>query len=91
MTLGLPAPLNAFLHSPDFGGPYAMLETQANFLGTGTLTLVQCEKRDLKLIGVVGYKPGVLGKLKVPALPPKIVYERAYSEVRPPNIKLCTQ
>jgi hypothetical protein len=88
-TLGLPAPLNAFLNSPDFGGPFAMLQTQANFLATGTLSLVQCEKRELKLMGVVGYKPGILGKLKVPAVPPKIIFEKAYSEIRPPNITLC--
>jgi hypothetical protein len=66
-----------------------MLQTQANFLATGTLSLVQCEKRELKLMGVVGYKPGILGKLKVPAVPPKIIFEKAYSEIRPPNITLC--
>lgn len=90
-TLGLPGPLDAFLKSPDFGGPFAMLETQANFLATGTLSIVQCEKRELKLMGVVGYKPGVLGHLKVPAVPPKIIFEKDYSEIRPPDITLCNR
>ena len=88
-TIGLPSALDSFLHSPDFGGPWATILTQANFLATGTLTIVQCEKRELKLLGLVGYKPGILGKLKVPAVPPKTIFEKDYSEVRPPNITLC--
>lgn len=88
-TIGLPSALDTFLKSPDFGGPYATLMTQANFLATGTLTMVQCEKRELKLLGLVGYKPGILGKLKMPTVPPKTIFEKEYSEIRPPNITLC--
>ena len=72
-----------------YNGPYATFLTQANVLATGTLTMVQCEKRELKLLGLVGYKPGVLGKLKVPPVPPKTIFEKDYSEIRPPNITLC--
>jgi hypothetical protein len=88
LSIGLPSALNTFLHSPDFGGPYATLMTQANFLATGTLTMVQCEKRELNLLAVTGYKPGLLGKLKMKPLS-KTVFERSFSEIRPANITLC--
>jgi hypothetical protein len=87
-SIGLPSALNSFLRSPDFGGPYATFLTQANFLATGTLTMVQCEKRELNLLAVVGYKPGILGKLKLKAVS-KTVFEKNYTEIRPPNITLC--
>jgi hypothetical protein len=80
--------MSEFLHSPDFGGPYLSFLTQANFVATGTLTMVQCEKRDLKLLAITGYKPGILGKLKLQAVS-KTIFEKDYSEVRPPNITLC--
>ena len=88
LAIGLPSALNSFLQSPDFGGPYATFMTQANFLATGTLTMVQCEKRELKIMAFVGYKPGLLGKLK---LQPKsrTVFEKTFTEIRPPNITLC--
>ncbi len=88
LTLGLPSALTTFLNSPDFGGPYATLMTQANFLATGTLTMVQCEKRELNLLAVTGYKPGLLGKLKLKPLS-KTVFEKSFSEIQPPNITLC--
>jgi hypothetical protein len=88
LTIGLPNALDTFLHSPDFGGPYAALMTQANFLATGTLTMVQCEKRELNILAVTGYKPGLLGKLKLQPLS-KTVFEKSFSEIRPPNITLC--
>ena len=88
LSIGLPGELDAFLQSPDFGGPYATLMTQANFLATGTLTMVQCEKRELNLLAVTGYKPGLLGKLKLQPIS-KTVFEKSFSEIRPPNITLC--
>jgi hypothetical protein len=88
LSLGLPGDLDAFLQSPDFGGPYAALMTQANFIATGTLTMVQCEKRELNLLAVTGYKPGLLGKLKLQPIS-KTVFEKAFTEIRPPNITLC--
>jgi hypothetical protein len=88
LTIGLPSALSSFLHSPDFGGPYATFMTQANFLATGTMTMVQCEKRELNLLAVAGYKPGILGKLKLQAVS-KTVFEQDYTEIRPPNITLC--
>ncbi|HEY4972824.1 MAG TPA: hypothetical protein VII41_04395 [Steroidobacteraceae bacterium] len=87
-SIGLPSALDAFLGAPDLGGPYATMLTQANFLATGTLTMVQCEKRELNLLGIVGYKPGLFGKLKLKAVS-KTVFEKSYTEIRPPNITLC--
>jgi hypothetical protein len=88
LTIGLPSALSSFLQSPDFGGPYATFMTQANFLATGTMTMVQCEKRELNLLVVTGYKPGILGKLKLKAVS-KTIFEQDYTEIRPPNITLC--
>ncbi len=88
LSIGLPSALNEFLQSPDFGGPYATLMTQANFLATGTLTIVQCEKRELNLLAVTGYKPGLLGKLKMKPIS-KTVFEKSFTEIRPANITLC--
>ena len=88
LSIGLPSALNSFLQSPDFGGPYATFMTQANFLATGTLTMVQCEKRELKLMAFVGYKPGLLGKLELQPKS-KTVFEKTFTEIRPPNITLC--
>lgn len=88
LSIGLPSALNEFLRSPDFGGPYATLMTQANFLATGTLTIVQCEKRELKILAATGYKPGLLGKLKLQPKQ-KTVFEKTFTEIRPPNITLC--
>jgi len=88
LSIGLPSALNTFLQSPDFGGPYATLMTQANFLATGTLTMVQCEKRELNILAVTGYKPGLLGKLKLKPIS-KTVFEKSFTEIRPPNITLC--
>jgi hypothetical protein len=85
--IGLPSALNSFLQSPDFGGRYATFLIQANSLATGTLTMVQCEKRELNLLGVAGYKPGLLGKLILKAVS-KTIFEKTYSEIRPPNITL---
>src|SRR5208283_569005 len=87
-TVGLPGALEGFLKPPDFGGPYATFLTQANFLATGTLTMVQCEKRELNLLAIVGYKPGILGKLKMQPHS-KTLYEKNYTEIQPPNITLC--
>jgi hypothetical protein len=50
--------------------------------------MVQCERRDLNLLGIVGYKPGILGKLKLKAYS-KTLYDKTYTEIRPPNITLC--
>jgi hypothetical protein len=89
LSLGLPSGLlGSLVKTPDFGGPYASFLTQANFIATGTLTMVQCEKRELNLLGIVGYKPGILGKLKLKAVS-KTILEKSYSEIRPPNITLC--
>ncbi len=88
-TLGLPSQMSKALNSPDFGGPYATLMTQANFLASGSLSMVQCEKRELKLLGFVGYKTGLLGKLKLKDSAPKTVFTRSYTELEPPNITLC--
>ncbi len=87
-TIGLPSALEGFLKPPDFGGPYATFLTQANFLATGSLTMVQCEKRELNLLAIVGYKPGILGKLKMQPHS-KTLYEKNYTEIQPPNITLC--
>jgi hypothetical protein len=88
LSIGLPSALDSFLQSPDFGGPYATFMTQADFLATGTLTMVQCEKRELKILAVTGYKPGLLGKLKLQPKQ-KTVFEKDFTEIRPPNITLC--
>ncbi len=87
-TVGLPSALEGVVKAPDFGGPYATFLTQANFLATGTLTMVQCEKRELNLLAIVGYKPGILGKLKMQPHS-KTLYEKNYTEIQPPNITLC--
>jgi hypothetical protein len=91
LTLGLPSELSSSLGAPDFGGPFATFMTQANFLATGTLTMVQCEKRELRIMGFVGYTPGLLGKLKLKTKPPQLVFQKTYSEIRPPGIALCNQ
>jgi hypothetical protein len=88
LTLGLPGPLGALLPDSDFGGPYASFMTQANFLATGVTTMVQCEKRELNLLVIVGYTPGLLGKLKLQPQS-KTILNQSYTEVRPPNITLC--
>jgi len=66
---------------------YYML-TQANFIATGATTMVQCEKRELNVLVIVGYTPGLLGKLKLKPQS-KTILTQNYSEVRPPNITLC--
>jgi hypothetical protein len=88
LTIGLPGALSSVLPSSDFGGPFATLLTQANFLATGATTMVQCEKRELNLLVVVGYTPGLLGKLKLKSQS-KTILNQTYTEVRPPNITLC--
>lgn len=88
LTIGLPSALSSILPSSDFGGPYATLLTQANFLATGATTMVQCEKRELNLLVVVGYTPGLLGKLKLKPQS-KTILNQSYTEIRPPNITLC--
>lgn len=88
LTIGLPSALSSILPSSDFGGPYATLLTQANFLATGVTTMVQCEKRELNLLVVVGYTPGLLGKLKLKPQS-KTILNQSYTEIRPPNITLC--
>lgn len=88
-TLGLPSSLNQFLGSPDYGGPFVTLMTQANFLATGSLTMVQCEKRELSIMGYTGYTPGLLGKLKIKPIPPKLIFRKTYTQIEPPNITLC--
>jgi hypothetical protein len=50
--------------------------------------MVQCEKRELNLLAIVGYKPGILGKLKMQPHS-KTLYEKNYTEIQPPNITLC--
>ena len=84
----MPSALSSILPSSDFGGPYATLLTQANFLATGVTTMVQCEKRELNLLVVVGYTPGLLGKLKLKPQS-KTILNQSYTEIRPPNITLC--
>lgn len=88
LTLGLPGALGALLPTSDFGGPYATMMTQANFLATGATTIVQCERRELNLVVIVGYTPGLLGKLKLKPQS-KTILSQHYSEIRPPNITLC--
>jgi hypothetical protein len=88
LTIGLPGPLSALLPTSDMGGPYATFMTQANFIATGSTTIVQCEKRELNLFIAVGYTPGLLGKLKLKPQS-KTILHKTYSEVRPPNITLC--
>jgi len=88
LTIGLPSALSSILPSSDFGGPYATLLTQANFLATGVTTMVQCERRDLNLLVIVGYTPGLLGKLKLKGQS-KTILNQSYTEIRPPNITLC--
>jgi len=61
----------------------------AQLLATGTLTLVQCEKRELSIMGYTGYTPGLLGKLKIKPIPPKLVFKKTYTQIEPPNITLC--
>jgi hypothetical protein len=69
---GLRRPLRNFPHSGEL---------------PGTLTMVQCEKREFNLLDVAGYKPGLLGKLILKAVS-KTIFEKPYSEIRPPNITL---
>jgi hypothetical protein len=88
LTIGLPSALSAILPAADLGGPYVTFMTQANFLATGVTTMVQCEKRELNLIIVAGYTPGLLGKLKLKPQS-KTLLSKNYTEVRPPNITLC--
>jgi hypothetical protein len=88
LSIGLPSSLDSFLQSPDFGGPFATFLTRADFLATGTLTMVQCEKRELHLAAIVGYTPGLLGKLKLQPKS-KTVFEKVFTEIRPPAITLC--
>jgi hypothetical protein len=88
LTIGLPSALGALLPTSDLGGPYATMLTQANFIATGATTMVQCEKRELNVLVIVGYTPGLLGKLKLKPQS-KTILTQNYTEVRPPNITLC--
>jgi hypothetical protein len=88
LTIGLPSALSSVLPSSDLGGPYATRLIQANLLATGATTMVQCEKRELNRLVVVGYTPGLLGKLKLKPQS-KTILDETYTEVRPANITLC--
>ena len=87
LTLGLPGNLLSFMETPELGGPYATFMVRADFVGTGAMSIAQCERRDLYVMVFAGYKPGVLGKLF--SDPAKKLFERHIQEVRPPNITLC--
>lgn len=87
LTLGLPENLLSFMKTPELGGPYATFMVRADFIATGTMSIAQCERRELYVMVFAGYEPGVLGKLfKDPA---KKLFERRVQRVMPSNITLC--
>jgi hypothetical protein len=70
------------------GGPYVALMTQANFVATGPLSIVPCERRQLSVIGIAGADATLFGK-SLARSEPKTVFKRDYTLVVPANIKIC--
>ncbi len=70
------------------GGPYVALMTQANFVATGPLSIVPCERRQLSVIGIAGADATLFGK-SLARSEPKTVFKKDYTLVVPGNIKIC--
>jgi hypothetical protein len=62
--------------------------TQANFVATGPLSIVPCERRQLSVIGIVGADATLFGK-SLGRTVPKTVFQKDYTLVVPGNIKIC--
>ncbi len=71
------------------GGAWVALFLQSNFIATGPLAIVPCEKRDLNVIGMVGYEAGLLGVSLTDQS--KEVFRKTDTEIVPANIRLCNQ
>jgi hypothetical protein len=70
------------------GGPYVALMTQANFVATGPLSIVPCERRQLSVIGIAGADATLFGK-SLARTKPRTVFKKDYTLVVPGNIKIC--
>jgi hypothetical protein len=87
LTLGAPEPLESVL-GETAGGPYFAMMTQANFVATGPLSIVPCERRELNVIAIVGADASLLGH-SIGKTDPKTVFSKNHTEIVPNNIKLC--
>ena len=86
LSLGAPEALEAIVGEAS-ASAYVALLTQANFIATGTLSIAQCERRELNIIGVAGVRAGLLGFEMKPHRKQYTI--KTYSQVEPPNITLC--
>ena len=88
LAFGIPDLLFDGLVGESSGGPYVALMTQANFVATGPLSIVPCERRQLSVIGIVGADATLFGK-SLARSDPKTVFKKDYTLVVPGNIKIC--
>ncbi len=84
--VGAPEELESILGEQG-GSIWAAFFVQANFIATGPVSIVACERRDLNIIARAGYEAGLLGQ----KLADKSwnVYTRNFEIIVPKNIKLC--
>jgi hypothetical protein len=88
LAFGIPDLLFDGLLGESSGGPYVALMTQTNFVATGPLSIVPCERRELDVIGVVGADATLFGK-SLARTEPKTIFKKGYTLVVPGNIKIC--
>jgi|GEM_PF-1434739 hypothetical protein len=88
LAFGIPDLIFDGLLGESSGGPYVALMTQANFVATGPLSIVPCERRQLSVIGIVGADATLFGKSLARTVP-KTVFKKDFSLVVPGNIKIC--
>ena len=86
LSLGAPEALEEIVGEAS-AGAYVALLTQVNFIATGALSIAQCERRELNIIGVAGIRAGLLGFEMKPHRKQYTI--NSYSQVEPPNITLC--
>lgn len=89
LEVGIPEELTEYLgeNEENGGGPYVGLIYEATFVATGPLAIAPCERRELAVIGVVGYKVGLFG-ISLGAKRTQTVLKNVKLVV-PPNIVLC--
>ena len=86
MKLGAPEELEHLLGETS-GDVFVALFIQANFVATGPVSIVPCERRELNIFGTTGYDAGLLG-IGI-ASHNEIVFKKNRTIVLPSNIKLC--
>ncbi len=84
--VGAPEELESILGEQG-GSIWAAFFVQANFIATGPVSIVACERRDLNIIARGGYEAGLLGQKL--ANKSWNFYTRNFSIIVPKNIKLC--